>query len=98
MLETNQFKMQNAKCKMPRLFARLFLIFHLSFFILNSARAFPPAPDHTLYGTVRDQYGTPLITSRATVVFIATNGVRFSTALMPGLAPGINYRMQVPMD
>lgn len=64
----------------------------------GGALAFPPAPHHTLYGLVRDETGQPLSADQATVVLETATGVRLHTGLIPGLAPGINYRLRVPMD
>ncbi len=57
----------------------------------------PPAPYHLIYGLVRDQYGTPF-SSTAQVVLVTPTGVRVLGQLTPGLAPGINYQVKVPMD
>jgi len=62
------------------------------------ARAFPPAPHHVIYGLARDQYGTPIMNSQVQVVLKTPNGVQVSTAIVPGLAVGINFAMDVPMD
>jgi hypothetical protein len=51
-----------------------------------------------IYGEVRDQYGTPLMTSEATVLLETASGVVLSTSIAPGVAPGVNYQLQVPMD
>ncbi len=60
--------------------------------------AYPPAPPHTLYGMLRDEMGNPLAREDALVVFESENGTTFSTRLAPGLAPGVNYEILVPMD
>lgn len=59
---------------------------------------FPPAPYHTLYGTVRDEMGNPMMSSAAVVTLRTTTGVEISVNIVPGLSPGMNYRLQVPMD
>lgn len=69
-----------------------------AFFIARSVVAFPPAPYHLLYGMVSDEYGTPLLTRQAKVVFEASSGVRASTAVNPGIETAANYRLEVPMD
>jgi hypothetical protein len=69
-----------------------------SLFLPLATPAFPPAPHHTIYGTVRDEYGTPLMTSQAQVVLVTPTGVQIATTIVPGLAPGVNYRLDVPMD
>ncbi len=63
-----------------------------------TALAFPPAPYHTLYGMVRDEMGEPIMSANAVVTLVTTNGVRISTSVVPNLAPGMNYRLQIPMD
>ncbi len=63
-----------------------------------SASAYPPAPPHTLYGMLRDEMGNPLAREDARVVFESENGTTFATRLAPGLAPGVNYEILVPMD
>lgn len=64
----------------------------------NSSRAFPPAPHHRLYGMVRDAFGEPLKLQNATIVFESTNGVQVLADVVPGLAPGINYSLNLAMD
>ena len=60
--------------------------------------AFPPAPYHTLYGLVRNEYGEPISVTGAQIIFEATNGVQVTGTIDPGLEPGINYRLNLPMD
>jgi len=62
------------------------------------ARAYPPSPYHLIYGIVRDEYGTPIMNQQIQILMVATNGTRNSTAIQPGLAVGINYQLQVPLD
>ena len=62
------------------------------------ALAFPPAPHHLLYGLIRDQYGTPLMTTQAVVILITPNGTQLQAPVVPGLTPGMNYGIEVPMD
>jgi hypothetical protein len=63
---------------------------------LPAARAFPPAPSATIYGLARDQYGTPL--SSGYIVLQSPNGSQVSATIQSGLAVGINYAVQAPMD
>lgn len=65
---------------------------------LPAARAFPPAPDGLIYGLVKDQYGTPLMNPADQVVLQTTNGIQVVAAIQPGLAIGVNYALDVPMD
>jgi len=80
---------------------RLHTGFLIGFGVLATAAtalAFPPAPYHTLYGMVRDEMGEPIMSDNMIVTLETTNGVRISTKVVPNLAPGMNYRLQVPMD
>jgi hypothetical protein len=63
-----------------------------------SAPANPPAPYHIVYGAVRDEYGTPFTSSATKVILQTPGGVRVSGTVIPGLAPGVNYQVEVPMD
>ena len=63
-----------------------------------AALANPPAPYNLIYGVVRDKDGTPLTSATAKIVFQTPGGAILSTAVVPGYAPGINYRLKVPMD
>jgi hypothetical protein len=61
--------------------------------------AYPPAPDHLIYGTVRNEYGDPLDLSGGTVFIQSTNGTSASVPVASSSTdPGINYRLVVPMD
>ena len=60
--------------------------------------AFPPAPHHLIYGTVRDEYGTPLMTDQALVILTTPTGVQLATTTVPGLAFDLNFELEVPMD
>ncbi len=60
--------------------------------------AYPPAPHHVLYGLARDEYGTPFMSSLVQVLLLTPTGVRLSTPMTPGILPGVNYQLEVPMD
>ncbi len=62
------------------------------------ALAYPPAPYHLIYGIVRDEYGTPLMSSDAQIILQTPTGVQLTTTVVPGLGPDRNYALQVPMD
>lgn len=62
------------------------------------ALAFPPSPHHLFYGMVRDEYGTPINDPEAIVVLETVGGVHLKGAIVPGLEPGVNYRLTAPMD
>lgn len=64
----------------------------------SSVWAFPPAPCHTIYGVVRDELGNPIMDSSAVVTLVTATGIQIKTCITPNLAPGMNYRLQVPMD
>src|SRR5690349_20785519 len=60
--------------------------------------AFPPAPHHTLYGLVRNQWGDPVALEASDVFLETPAGTQLRTSLVTGLEPGVNYRLDVPMD
>src|SRR5712671_2370542 len=62
------------------------------------ATAFPPSPNHVIYGLVRDEYGLPLSVGNAQIIFEPTNGVQITGTIVPNLEPGVNYRLNLPMD
>lgn len=66
--------------------------------LLGAARAFPPAPHHLIYGMVRGEMGDPLTMTNAQVILTTAAGLPMQTTLIPGLAPGENYHLVVPMD
>lgn len=67
-------------------------------FLPLAALGFPPAPHHLIYGTVRDQYGTPLTTSQAQVILTTPAGVWLTTTVVPGVGFDMNFELEVPMD
>ncbi len=77
----------------PRVLALLLLTITLAV-----VQAFPPAPHHTLYGTVRDQRGKPLAARNAEVVLETSSGRKVTARVIPGMKPGQNYRLRIPMD
>ncbi len=60
--------------------------------------AFPPAPHHLYYGTVRDEYGLPLSVENAEVILQSSSGQTVRTMVLPGLGPDRNYELPVPVD
>lgn len=70
----------------------------LGLLLAAGAVAFPPAPHHTLYGMVRNQFGDPLNIFPANVFLETPSGVQLRAGLVNGLEPGVNYRLEVPMD
>lgn len=64
-----------------------------------SLSAFPPAPHHVLYGTVKTQFGDPVTFSPSDVYLETPSGVQLKAGIQPGsIQPGVNYRLEVPMD
>ncbi len=70
----------------------------LALMLPGFAPAYPPAPYHTLYGQVRNQWGDPLTVSPSDVFLETSAGVQLHTSVVTGLEPGVNYRLEVPMD
>jgi len=68
------------------------------FHVFTTAYAFPPAPSHVVYGMVRDEYGVPLSLANGQILFEPTNGVPITGTIVPNLAPGVNYRLNLSMD
>ena len=63
----------------------------------EAVHAFPPAPYHEIYGTLRDSRGNPM-SQAATVILSTTEGVIARTDLDPTTAPGVNYSLKIAMD
>ena len=85
----------------PRWFSqssRSWLIISLLAASVWSAFAYPPAPHHLFYGMVRDEFGTPINDPNAVIILVTAGGARIKTQIVPGLEPGVNYRLAVPMD
>lgn len=66
--------------------------------LVGAASAFPPAPHHTLFGMVRDSLGQPLNVFPSEVLLETPSGVQLRASLVKELEPGVNYRLEVPMD
>jgi hypothetical protein len=66
--------------------------------LVSPALAFPPAPHHTVYGMVRNQFGDPINIFPSDVFLETPSGVQLRAGLSTGLEPGVNYRLEVPMD
>lgn len=77
-----------------------FILLSLAFFLLGShpAGAFPPAPDAIVYGMVKDPLGTPLTSGQDRVILQTPGGLQSVGTIQPGLAIGINFSVNVPMD
>jgi hypothetical protein len=61
-------------------------------------RAYPPAPDHVLYGTVRDEFGRVLPAGAGIVIVSGAAGEIVRCPIDDGLEPGVNYTVRLPMD
>lgn len=70
----------------------------LSLLLGGAALAFPPAPHHILFGLVRNQYGDPLNIFPSDVYLETPAGNQLRAGLVNNLEPGVNYRLEVPMD
>lgn len=79
--------------------AKILLCQQVAVLCCLTARAYPPGPYHVLYGTVRDQYGTPLSSSQASVLLQTPSGLQLSAPIVPAISiPGVNYLLKVPLD
>lgn len=74
------------------------LVLVTAFFFVGNGHTFPPAPHHTLYGIVRNQWGDPINVSPAHVFLETPTGSQLRTGVVSALEPGVNYRLEVPMD
>jgi hypothetical protein len=61
-------------------------------------QAFPPAPHHLLYGSVRDEMGEPLVNEGSEIFLETATGIVLPGVIAPGTEPGVNYEIRVPMD
>jgi hypothetical protein len=66
--------------------------------VAPSAYAFPPAPAHEIYGTVRDESGRPLDSAEAIVILSGSTSEVTRAPSDPTIGEGVNYRLFVPMD
>lgn len=81
-----------------RVYRSVWLTGLLLFLVPIAAHAYPPAPHHEIYGLVRDQWGNPFTTQNARIILETENGTQVTGTVSPGLAPGVNYRVLIPMD
>jgi hypothetical protein len=70
----------------------------VALFLSSTVLAFPPAPHHVLYGQVRNQWGDPIAIFPSDVFLETPAGIQLHTTLAGPLEPGVNYRLEVPMD
>ncbi len=60
--------------------------------------AFPPAPHHEVYGTVRDEFGNPLPSTGTEVLLEVEGSILARSPVVTGVEPGTNYRLRIPLD
>lgn len=77
---------------------RVKLLFFGFLLTASFARAYPPAPHHVIFGLVRDDFGTPMMSRQIQVILETPTGIRIATAISPAEAPGVNYQLEIPMD
>ncbi len=74
-----------------------FILLSLGLFA-TVASAYPPAPDHVIYGTVRDDHGRILAKGSATVVVSNAVGEIVRGPIDNSPEAGVNYLLSIPMD
>ena len=62
------------------------------------ARAFPPSPYYTIFGTVRDEIGQVLTVENAKIVLLKGNVVVLKTPVTVGVQFDQNYELRIPID
>ncbi len=83
----------------PTARSRALAVMILTILAAGAAVAFPPAPHHVVFGLVRDQWGNPINIFPSDVTLETPSGVtRLRASMGSGLEPGVNYRLEVPMD
>ena len=68
-------------------------------FLCAAAQAYPPAPFHRIYGSVRDDHGNPLATGVGAIILSGSGNqeiIRGTSDTDIGI--GINYSLSVPSD
>lgn len=60
--------------------------------------AFPPAPNHILYGMIRDPLGNPIMDTTALVILETGSGTNTVARIQPQVEAGANYRLAIPLD
>ncbi len=65
---------------------------------VSPALAFPPAPSHEIYGTLRDEGGRPLDSGEGVVILSGTSAEITRNFVDAAIDRGVNYRLGVPMD
>jgi len=70
----------------------------LGLLLCGVALAYPPAPHHILYGSLRNQFGDPISILPSDVFLETPSGAQLRSSVVNGLEPGVDYRLEVPMD
>lgn len=76
----------------------VYLISSLLLLLNASAWAFPPAPDATYFGSVRDERGRPLDTAEGEVIVMGTTAEITRSPIDSSRGRGVNYSVHMPMD
>lgn len=76
----------------------VFLLTFLLFPLPPATQAYPPAPHHLIYGTVRDELGNPITIEGAEVILQSLTETVHKSEIVGGLDAGVNYQIKVPMD
>ncbi len=74
------------------------LLLYLGILFPVGSFSFPPAPHHVIFGTVRDELGRPLGSGNANVYMETSAGKMVHCDIHERVIPGVNYRLEVPMD
>ncbi|HEX8679803.1 MAG TPA: hypothetical protein VF683_07575, partial [Chthoniobacterales bacterium] len=78
---------------------RAFLLVVLCAFAAGTASAYPPAPYHRIYGTVRDEQGHTLGSEQGSVILYGTAALEIARGVTdPNIGPDLNYSVHVQMD
>ena len=78
---------------------RAFLLFALCALVAGTASAYPPAPYHRIFGSVRDDRGQPLGAEEGMVILLGVGDVEIARGSTdPTIGPNINYSVNVQMD
>ena len=78
---------------------RAFLLFVLCVLAAGTATAYPPAPFHRIYGTVRNEQGHALGTEEGIVILNGMGGLEIARSVTdPRIGANLNYSVNVQMD
>ena len=77
---------------------RVLTVVGLLFVSMQAARAFPPAPYYTIFGTVRDESGQVLAEEGARVILLKGNDIVLQTPVTGTVIMDQNYELRIPID